>query len=214
VLGHSRIFQYITAAAPGLTEVVTIGKVWELAQLERRSPGAAPYDLVVLDAPATGGGLALLSAPRTYKAIAKVGPVGRHAAIIDSFLSDPRRTAVVAVALPEEMPINETIDLEARLANELGIELARVYVNGMLPERLSAGEAKTIAALDGAGSSAAREALGAALGGRARASAQRSQLRRLRRGVKATVATLPFVLSPELAQEDLKRLSAELERTL
>ena len=59
LLSSSRIFQYLTAAAPGLAEIVTIGKVWELAQLDRRTPRAAPYDLVILDAPATGHGLAL-----------------------------------------------------------------------------------------------------------------------------------------------------------
>ena len=77
--GSSRIFQYLTAAAPGLAEVVTMGKVWELAQLERRTARAAPYDLVIVDAPATGHGLALLRAPRTYADIAKVGPIQNHA---------------------------------------------------------------------------------------------------------------------------------------
>ena len=214
LLGHSRIFQYITAAAPGLTEVLTIGKVWELAQLQRRTPGAAPYDLAILDAPATGGGLALLRAPRTYAAIAKVGPVGRHAATIDAFLADPSCTAVVAVALPEEMPVNETIDLEARLQDDLGIELARVLVNGVLPERLGKREAEAIETLDGAGSPAARKALEAALAGRDRVRAQRAQLTRLRRATEAPVATLPFLLTPELRREDLDALSRELEGKL
>ena len=214
MLGHSRIFQYVTAAAPGLTEVLTMGKVWELAQLERRTPGAAPYDLAILDAPATGGGLALLRAPRTYAAIAKVGPVGRHAGTIDAFISDRSSTAVVAVALPEEMPVNETVDLEARLRDDLGIELARTFVNGMLPERLSGKDVEAIEARDGAGSPAAREALEAALAGRARARAQRSQLARLRRATGAPVATLPFLLTPELERDDVERLSRELERKL
>ena len=214
MLGHSRIFQYATAAAPGLTEMLTIGKVWELAQLQRRTPGATPYDLAILDAPATGGGLALLRAPRTYAAIAKVGPIGRHAATIDAFISDPSCTAVVAVALPEEMPVNETIDLEARLRDDLGLELARTFVNGMLPERLGKKDAEAIEALDGAGSPAAREALEAALAGRARARAQRSQLARLRRATGAPVATLPFLVTPDLERDDAERLSRELEGKL
>src|SRR2546423_13207852 len=79
VLGHSRMFQYLTAAAPGLSELVTIGKVWELAQLQRKSAKASPYDLVIVDAPATGHGLAMLRAPRTYADIARVGPIRRQA---------------------------------------------------------------------------------------------------------------------------------------
>ena len=214
LLGHSRIFQHLTAAAPGLTEILTIGKVWELAQLERRTPGAAPYDLAILDAPATGGGLALLQAPRAYAAIAKVGPVGRHAATIDAFLSDPSSTAVVAVALAEEIPVNETIDLEGRLRDDLGVDLARIFVNGVLPERLTANEARAVEALDGAGSPAARETLAAALAGRSRARAQRSQLARLRRATDAPVATLPFLLTPELERDDVETLSRELEGKL
>src|SRR5215216_7559734 len=74
VLGGSRLFQYLTAAAPGLSELVTIGKVWDLAQLERRT-GGSPFDLAILDAPATGHGLAMLTAPRTFASVARVGPV-------------------------------------------------------------------------------------------------------------------------------------------
>ena len=75
VLGGSSLFQYLTAAAPGLTELVTIGKVWDLAQLEPRA-GTPAFDLAIVDAPATGHGLAMLRAPSTYATIARVGPVG------------------------------------------------------------------------------------------------------------------------------------------
>jgi anion-transporting ArsA/GET3 family ATPase len=74
VLGGSTLFQYLTAAAPGLTELVTMGKVWDLAQLEPRTTGEPGYDLAIVDAPATGHGLAMLSAPSTYASIARVGP--------------------------------------------------------------------------------------------------------------------------------------------
>ncbi len=214
LLGASHVYQYLTAAAPGLTEVVTIGKVWELAQLERRTSGASPYDLTIVDAPATGNGMALLRAPRTYSQIARVGPIGRHAGVIDAFLSDPASTAVVAVALPEEMPVNETIDLERRLSEELGRELTQVLVNGVLPGRLSAAEVKEIEAVDGAGSPPAREAFTVALSAEARARHQRSQVARLRRRVGARVATLPFIVTPELELEGLEALSREIERKL
>ena len=116
LLGGSRIFQYLTAAAPGLAELVTIGKVWELAQLERKTRGGAPYDLVIVDAPATGHGIALLRAPQTFSEVARVGPIHRQAGIIHGFLSDPESTGILTVALPEEMPVNETLDLGERPA--------------------------------------------------------------------------------------------------
>ncbi|MGI8660979.1 MAG: ArsA family ATPase [Thermoleophilaceae bacterium] len=214
LLNQSRIFQYLTAAAPGLAEVVTIGKVWELAQLERRTPRSAPYDLVVVDAPATGNGLALLRSPRTYRDIARVGPIAKHAAMIDGFLSDTRQTAVVAVALAEEMPVNETIELEQRLASELGMKLALVLANGVLPERFSGDEAEAMKSVDGAGSPAAREALAAALAAHERSRSQRSQLERLRRETTAPVAALPLILVPELDLDGLQQLSRELEKKL
>ena len=64
LLGSSGIFQYLAAAAPGLRELVTIGKVWELAQPRRLRRGARDYDLVIVDAPASGHAVALLRTPR------------------------------------------------------------------------------------------------------------------------------------------------------
>jgi len=214
VLNSSRIFQYLTAAAPGLAEVVTMGKIWELAQLQRRTKSARPYDLVVVDAPATGNGLALLRAPRTFAQIAKVGPIGNHAKTIHDFTVDPRHSAVIAVALAEEMPVNETIDLEGRLRDQMGLELSHVFVNGVLPERFSAAEVEAIAFANGDAGPVAREALDAALIAHERGKAQRTQVARLRRGTKAPVAVLPFLLTPELDLEGLQELSREVERRL
>src|SRR3954464_10222473 len=94
LLFHNRIFEYFVAAAPGVRELTTIGKVWELAQLERRNRRMAPYDLVILDAPASGNGLAMLKAPHTFAEIARVGPVRRRADYIHDFLRDPQRAGV------------------------------------------------------------------------------------------------------------------------
>ena len=111
---HSHAFQYFVAAAPGAKELITIAKVWELAQLERWDRHNRTYDLVVVDAPASGHGLAMLTTPRTFGEIARVGPIRRQAFGCRDMLADPARTGYVAVALPEEMPVNETIELEAR----------------------------------------------------------------------------------------------------
>ncbi len=214
LLGQSRIFSYLTAAAPGLAEVITMGKIWELAQLRRRTAKTAPYDLVIVDAPATGHGLALLRAPRTLADIARAGPIGKHAEAIHSFTVDASVTGVLAVALAEEMPVNETMDLEGRLAQEMEMALSAVLVNGVLPERFSGADAKAMTAALGAGSAAARDAITAALRAHERARSQRSQVARLKRGIEAPVSTLPFVLTPEVGLEDLESLSVEVERKL
>jgi len=213
LLGGSRVFQYLTAAAPGLTELVTMGKVWDLAQLERRTEGAV-YDLAIVDAPATGHGLAMLSAPSTYAGVARVGPIRRQALIIDEFVRDADSTGVLAVSLPEEIPVNETIDLERRLRDELGKQLDAVVVNAVLPQRFTAAEARRLADVDGRGSDEARAAVDAALSEERRARAERSQAARLRRASDAPVLTLPFVFEPEFGLAELERLARILERRL
>jgi anion-transporting ArsA/GET3 family ATPase len=212
ILGQSRIFQYLTAAAPGLSELVTIGKIWELAQLQRKTQKASSYDLVLVDAPATGHGLAMLGAPRTYAEIARVGPIRRQALMIDDFLSDAKSTGVVAVAQAEEMAVTETLDLQQRLREEMGQRLDTIVANGVYPERFSTAEAEQIQSLDGRGSPQARAALRAALFEHRWARGQRAELRRLRRGADAPVLTLPYLFEEELSLDDLEVLSRELER--
>jgi len=137
LMTRSHAFQYFVAAAPGAKELITIAKVWELAQLSRWDARNRTYDLVVVDAPASGHGLAMLTTPHTFGEIARVGPIRRQAGKIEALLSDPAQTGYVAVALPEEMPVNETVELEGRLGDELGVKIDQVVVNAMLPERFS-----------------------------------------------------------------------------
>jgi anion-transporting ArsA/GET3 family ATPase len=212
LLGGSTLFQYLTAAAPGLTELVTMGKVWDLAQLEPRTGGPA-FDLAIVDAPPTGHGLAMLRAPRTYASIARVGPVGRHAERIDSFIRDAAQTGVLAVALPEEMPVNETVEFERALRRELGMAIDAIVVNAVHPARFRPDD---IERLRNASSDTpvTQAALSAAVSEHKRARAEHAQVRRLRRAASAPVATLPRIFEPELGRDDLERLSVELERRL
>jgi anion-transporting ArsA/GET3 family ATPase len=224
VLGGSSVFRYLSAAAPGLSELVTIGKVWDLAQLERRTGGSV-FDLAIVDAPPTGHGMAMLRAPSTYASVARVGPIRRQALQIDAFLRDRDRTGVVVVALPEEMPVNETLELERRLREEMEMTIDRAVVNALYPQRFTGEDAKrlragasggvaTAASGDGAAPEHASGPLRAALAEHERVRGQRSQLRRLRRGLDAPVATLPFLFEPELGLEQLEELAHRLERAL
>jgi anion-transporting ArsA/GET3 family ATPase len=214
LVSGSRIFAYLAAAAPGLSELVTIGKIWELAQLERKTSKASPYDLVIVDAPATGHGLAMLRAPRTFSEIARVGPIARQAGKIHDFIADPRSTAVLTVALPEEIPVNETVEFEDRLAQTMGMKVDAIVVNALYPQRFSGADAERLESLDGGGSEEARAALRLALSEHRRAKEQRAQLRRLRQQADAETMTLPFLFKPELELDDLEALSHELEKKL
>jgi anion-transporting ArsA/GET3 family ATPase len=208
VLLSSRGFSYFAAATPGLRELLTVGKVWELTREDRRTPGAEPYDLVVLDAPATGHGVAVLAAPRTFADAAVMGRIARQGRIIDAMLSDPAQTGVVAVARAEEMPVNETLALEAALPQTVGIAVDLVVANGLLPDRFAAAEVRTLR--DAPPSRPVRAALMA----HARARAQRAQLARLRRTAGAPVVTLPFLSAALLDAATIEPLVRALERAV
>src|SRR5947199_3947117 len=98
LLASSGTFQYFAAAAPGAKEMVSMVKVWELTQGRRWQRRAEGYDVVVLDAPATGNALGLLGSPQTFGAIARVGPVAGQAQRVRALLEDPERSAYLAVA--------------------------------------------------------------------------------------------------------------------
>jgi anion-transporting ArsA/GET3 family ATPase len=211
VLARSSAFQYFVAAAPGAKELITIAKVWELAQMQRWDRRGRTYDLVVVDAPSSGHGVAMLKTPQTFGEIAHVGPIRRQAFRVRDMLSDPEKTGYVAVALPEEMPVNETLELERRLPEVVGSGLEAIVVNGMWPDRFSAGDAEAMrAALDGRRDGP----LQAALTSYERARAQRSHLRRLRRATSARVVTLPYLFESEVGLPQFEQLAGNLARKL
>jgi len=210
LLFRSRIFTYLAAATPGLKELVTIGKLWELAQPDRKVKGARSYDLVVVDAPATGHGVGFLQTPRTFASIARVGPIHAQAATLDGFIRDHRSTGAVIVAMPEEMPVNETATLERELTGEVGIAVDRIVMNALYPERFTDAEAERLEEVAGGGDGAARAACRAAVSQSRRARSQREQLARLGELTSSPLVTLPFLFEAQLGVDEARTLAAEL----
>jgi anion-transporting ArsA/GET3 family ATPase len=210
MLARSRLFQYLAAATPGLKELVTVGKIWELAQLDRKVKKGRKYDLVIVDAPATGHGIAFLQTPRTFASIARVGPIASQGEAIGEFITDHSQTGVALVALPEEMPVNESHTLERGLVDDIGVSVDAAYMNGLYPQLFDSSEAGRIgeAADDADGPVAG--ALRAALSEHRRAEGQREQLKRLQKLVDAPVTTLPFVFKPQIEVDDLERIGAQI----
>ena len=153
---QSSAFQYFVAAAPGARELVTIVKVWELAQRERWKRGAEGYDLVIVDAPASGHGVGMLRTPKTYGDLARIGPIHKQADQVTRFLRDPRRTAYVAVALAEEMPVSETLEVDRALREHVGGGLETIIVNGVYPRRFAKADVERLETAAGNGAPARR----------------------------------------------------------
>jgi hypothetical protein len=158
----------------------------------------------------------MVATPRRFAEIARVGPIAHQGRTIDAFLRDPALTGVVAVALPGEMPVNETFMLRDGLKDAIGLELDRVVVNGCYPERFGACDVEAVRALaarDGA-SRLTRSALAAALSEHTRARLQAEQVARLEDGIGQKAVRLPFVFAPALDREALEGLSRVLEEGL
>jgi anion-transporting ArsA/GET3 family ATPase len=131
--GLARMFDFLASAAPGVREIVTIGKLcWEVRERH--------FDLVVVDAVASGHIIGQLAAPQAVNRLVQVGLVRQQTGWMLDILSDHSVTGVVVAATPEEMPVTETIELIGRLGAETSVGLAAVIVNRVLPELFGARE--------------------------------------------------------------------------
>jgi anion-transporting ArsA/GET3 family ATPase len=241
VLASSGTFQYFTAAAPGAKELFAMVKIWQLTRDGDRRTRGRGYDLVVLDAPATGHALGMLSSPQTFGTIARVGPIAADTRQVRELLESPSRTAYLAVALGTEMAVTEVLELQDGLLRQLGHGLAAVVVNALLPQRFTAAELRRIASLgqgaaDGMATSATESAEGhpRATGAAAtqtaqqavidsavrtaravhdRARFQHNQLARLRRR-SFDVVGVPFVWGDQLDEAAVMEIARQLERKL
>jgi anion-transporting ArsA/GET3 family ATPase len=150
----ARTFDFVANAAPGVKEILVVGKLaYEVRERH--------YDIVVVDAAASGHIVGQLAAPQAINELVRVGTVRDQTGWMLEILSDPAQTGVVVVATPEEMPVNETLELSARLAEETTVDLAAVVVNRVLPELFTRGEEELFRELrTPEGTAALREAVG------------------------------------------------------
>ncbi len=130
-VGHigpvARAFDFVATAAPGIREILTVGKLcFEVRE--------GHYDLVVVDASSTGSVVGQLAAPSGINELIRVGLVRSQTDWILEILGDPSRTGAVLVTTPEEMPVTEAVDLAGRLSKETPVHLACVVANRVLPE--------------------------------------------------------------------------------
>jgi len=200
LLRSDRLFAGLTAATPGLRELLAMGKLWELAQPTRRTPGAEPYDLCIVDAPASGHAITLLRAPGQFAATAKVGPVARQGTTIAASIADDTFAAAVIVAAPAQLAVTEALALAPQLAEAGRLTTRLGIVNGVTPPRFSESDRDRLAAFAAVGSDAlngvsgvASDAIAIALAEADRSVHESAHAARLARRLDASVASLPRI---------------------
>lgn len=142
---ENRLVRYFLRVVPSLAELVMLGKILHEARAEE--DGRPRWDLVVVDAPATGHAVQLLRVPSALVDTIPGGPLRRDADWMEAMLVDPARTAVAIVTLPEEMPVNEAVELDAQIRGVLGMHRAALFVNAMPQARFTAEEGARLEAL-------------------------------------------------------------------
>ena len=196
-LAHT--FDFVADAAPGVTEILAVGKLcYEVRERH--------YDVVVVDAEASGHIVAQIDAPRAIRELVQVGLVRDQTSWMLEILDDHRRTGLVIATTPEEMPVTETIELIDRVQTETRVGIAAVVANRVMPALFGT---RDVELFDRLGEPDAR-ALMAELAGRdVGAVVEAAELLESRRRVGAEhlarlrsalpdVASLPLLIVPEL----------------
>jgi anion-transporting ArsA/GET3 family ATPase len=228
---NSHFVDYITTAAPGLKDILVLGKIWYLEQNRQDTKGEKNFDTIIVDAPAAGHMLTFLSAPMGLSDALRVGPVRRQSDWLVQMLRDPKRSRVHLVTLAEEMPVSETLETSQALHDKLGIDTGAVLANAILHKLLTPKEKATLQkVMEDEDPSELKEAaaevglrldaddLNALVGYErfleARRAIQAKHLKELRKGVPEPVMELPYLFSAGLELPDVETLADVVEKQI
>ncbi len=215
---ESPVYSRFFSAAPGLKELMLLGKIMVLEEARERFSRRPRYDLIVVDAPATGHGLSFLKVPLAASQAVPVGPVGHNARRILRLLRNPEKTALAIVAIPEEMAVVEAVQFHRLAVDDLGLRPRALILNACHERRFSEAEEAEVLRLS-ASSPGGRLEGGVSLA--AAVVAARRQIRRrkltrfyearLKRSLPLPLISLPFLFREALDLEDLRFLASRLE---
>lgn len=206
---ESKLYRHFVAAAPGLKELMTIGKIWYEEQLAAK--GKPKWDVIVVDAPATGHVLQYLRMPSAAAEAFGPGLVRREAQKVMELLSDPVRTAVCPVTTAEEMPVNETAEMYQQLRERLRMPLGVLFVNRVHEAPLAPAD---VPAPPSGAPALVADVLRCAREEAGWAAINRRYLDRLRAEVPMPTVLLPFVFSEEFGLDEVRALMTNATQQL
>lgn len=216
---QSRLFDYLLAATPGLKEIMTLARIWRWEKA-KNAGGAPNYDIIIVDAPATGHGLSLLRLPQMLVEMIRVGPIAAQVNAVQKMLLDRERTALTLVTLPEELPVNETREMIAIAADEVGISVQAVFINGVHPVFITPDEFSKIREVDrncadaDADCADLRFAVDVARRQIVRNAAQQIQIGQVREAAPGHVIHIPYYFTNDLGEEEIRKIASSLRRQI
>lgn len=135
---ENRLVRYFLRFIPSLQELVLLGKI--LFHLKEKRPDGSPrFDQIIVDAPATGHAITFLSVPQVILDTIPPGAMASEVSWMRDSLVDRATTAVVLVSLPEELPVNGTLELHEALSKRVKMHPRVVVLNGFIEHRFSDG---------------------------------------------------------------------------
>jgi anion-transporting ArsA/GET3 family ATPase len=214
-LASSGALDVVATAAPGIKDILVLGKVKQLERAAANSAAGAA-DLLILDAPAAGHAFTFLASAQGLMDAVSVGPIRAQAADVLEMLTDPTRCQVMLVTLPEETPVNEVVETAFRLEDKVGVHLTPIVVNGLYPVLDFSDDPAAAAATAGVALTGEEiETLGrAAAFRRHRQQLQSEQTERLADALPLAQLHLPFLFTTELGEAEIDLLAAALAEAL
>jgi anion-transporting ArsA/GET3 family ATPase len=211
---QSRIFEHLAVAVPGLKEVMTLSEIWRFEQKRNPDTKTPLYDLIIIDAPATGHGLSLLRVPSTLSSMLQTGPMAEQARWVEDMLQDPTRTCVILLAIPEELPVNEALEFERKAENDLNMSVAAIIANMVYPEIFSFNEVLAIERMNNSEQEKKQPVIEAAQKQIIRRALQQSYIHRLINEGEHPVFQLPFYYTNNLDREQIKDIAKHISNGL
>lgn len=209
LLVHSRAFHHFAAAAPGLDELVTVGKIWTLAIALDPHTGAPEWDYLVVDSPATGHGVAMLETARRVSELAAGGPIRDQAERIQRVVAHPAATGIAIVARPEELAVTEAGEAADALRRS-GLPVALAVLNRVTPQRFADAEVPLMAEAAQLANGPLRHALETAVAHRERERLDAGHHARLAAGTRLPVVEAPAVTTAASEREVVEGIAAAL----
>ena len=201
---------------PGVNELLLLGKAFDLER-DRDAQGAPDWDMIIVDAPATGHGISLLRLPQTLLQVVSSGPMADEVRAMRDLLTDERRTMMHVVTLPEEMPVRETFELVEQVETLLKIPKGFLFINGIWPEVLDQGAQVLMEAIEAEAGPDDAEVAGAmsCLAAQVQRRAfQQPYIDEVRKGVDMPIVELPFLFRRDFDVDAIATLSDACMRAI